>query len=162
MSGPASGAPANAMDLPLRDIHLPPEPSWWPPAPGWWLLAAVLLIAVFLLYRRLRAQALARRARRRVLSQFEAELAQRSDATDRLRCAAAFLRRWQMKTRPDLVALRGEAWLEWLDADAAERPYSQGPGRMLVDALYRPDCEREAADACVALVRDTLARGVPA
>lgn len=43
--------------LPLRDIHLPPDPPWWPPAPGWWVLLAaiVALMAVGCqLYRRAR------------------------------------------------------------------------------------------------------------
>jgi len=33
----------------LRDIHLPDAVSWWPPAIGWWLVAAVLLLGIYLL-----------------------------------------------------------------------------------------------------------------
>lgn len=146
-------------DLPLRDIHLPPEPSWWPPAPGWWLLALLVLAAVFMLWRTARTRLEQGRIRRDILRQFDAELSQRTDASDRLRCAAAFIRRWQLRHRPDLSALRGEAWLEWLDADAPERPFSTGVGRLLVDALYQPRCERDDVEACIDLVRMTLVRG---
>ncbi|WP_228141653.1 DUF4381 domain-containing protein [Marinobacter sp. X15-166B] len=38
----------------LRDIHLPMPGGVWPPAPGWWLLAAVLLVIIWVLVVRLR------------------------------------------------------------------------------------------------------------
>lgn len=153
-----SAQPA-ASDLPLRDIHLPPEPSWWPPAPGWWLLALLLIAVAVFLWRTVRRRMAQRSIRRDILRQFEAELAQRSDASDRLRCTATFVRRWQLRHRSDLSNLRGEAWLEWLDADEPDKPFSRGVGRLLVDALYQPHCERDDVEPCIELVRRTLARG---
>ncbi|WP_233843531.1 DUF4381 family protein [Dyella sp. 2HG41-7] len=49
--------PQSPPDLPLRDIHLPPNPPWWPPAPGWWLLFVIVCVGfvlAFFFYRRTR------------------------------------------------------------------------------------------------------------
>ena len=44
-------------ELPLRDIHLPPEPSIWPLAPGWWALIVLTVVAmVFLILWTLKLQ----------------------------------------------------------------------------------------------------------
>ena len=32
--------------LPLRDLHLPPDIGWWPMAPGWWVLLAIAAAAL--------------------------------------------------------------------------------------------------------------------
>lgn len=37
----------------LADIHLPEPVSYWPPAIGWWILAAIVLVLLALLLRRL-------------------------------------------------------------------------------------------------------------
>ena len=37
--------------LPLKDIHLPETIGWWPPAIGWWLLAVLIPLLLFGLYR---------------------------------------------------------------------------------------------------------------
>jgi len=37
----------------LADIHLPEPVSYWPPAIGWWILAAIALVLLALLLRRL-------------------------------------------------------------------------------------------------------------
>ena len=97
--------------LPLRDIHLPPDPSWWPPAPGWWVLlvvACVLLLAGFWLYRRARS---ARIWRERV----RAEIRRLGDryARDEMAYAAALhqlLRRAAWRYAADAHHLQGEPW----------------------------------------------------
>ena len=40
-------------DIPIRGLHLPPEPGLWPLAPGWWaliVLAAILLSVLLSLW----------------------------------------------------------------------------------------------------------------
>ena len=55
----------------LRDIHLAPEVSWWPPAPGWWILGFLLLVALFMLGRRLVAAYKIKRRRKQMLAWVE-------------------------------------------------------------------------------------------
>jgi len=93
--------PQSAGDLPLRDVHLPPQPSWWPPAPGWWVLlavACVVAISTCLLYRRARR---ARRWRTSVMNELR-QLAERH-ADDAAYAAALhqLLRRAAWRYAPD-------------------------------------------------------------
>ena len=103
--------PQTANDLPLRDIHLPPNPPWWPPAPGWWVLAAVVCVAVvlaWLLYRRARR---ARIWRERVLAEMR-QLADRHAHDDAAYAAALhqLLRRAAWRYAADAHHLQGDAW----------------------------------------------------
>lgn len=62
----------------LRDIHAAPAAPLWPPAPGWWVLAMMLVIGLFLLFRqglkRYRAQ-----QRRQALIKFVDRVEQQLD-----------------------------------------------------------------------------------
>lgn len=107
--------PHGSNDLPLRDIHLPPNPSWWPPAPGWWVLlalAGVLIAAAYLLYRR------ARRARAWG-AHMAAEIRQAAEchADDDAAFAAALhqlLRRAAWRYAADAHHAQGESWRQVL------------------------------------------------
>jgi len=139
-----SGAPA----LELRDIHLPAEPSWWPPAPGWWLLA---LIGIALLIWAVRALLRIRRARARLWAmqvQFESALAT-TDARQRVAAISEMLRRAARRVDAEAAHLQGEEWLRFLDGDSAAREFSAGPGRVLIDGIYRPRIEPSAVDALI-------------
>jgi len=124
--------------LPLRDIHLPEPVGWWPPALGWWLLLGLLLLAtiglVFLWRRRQ-----GRRYRRLALAELEglaqlppAELA--AGLSQLLRQAALCYFPAQ-----ECAGLWGEDWLRFLDRPFNDQPFSQGIGRALLDAPYRPE-----------------------
>ena len=124
--------------LPLRDIHLPDPVSWWPPAPGWWALSVgiPLLIAAlaWLILRRVTPIMLALRE----LDFLESD--QRMSAEAKLRRLSILLRRTALTlySREHVAGLIGEDWLRWLDQAFGEPRFSRGPGRLLVDAPYRP------------------------
>jgi hypothetical protein len=98
-------------DLPLRGIHLPPDPSWWPPAPGWWLLFAAICISLaagYWLYRRKR---IARIWQNKVLA--EVRQLDVRHAHDDVAYAAALhqlLRRVAWRYAADAHHVQGEPW----------------------------------------------------
>lgn len=136
----------------LRDIHLPPEPGWWPPAPGWWLLAGLAAILLALLMaaclRRWR-----RRRRRRAIGLAVREAMAATDPATRVTALSSLLRRAARRHAPAMATAHGEAWLSLLDGDSPERPFSRGPGRLLLEAPYRrsgaTDAEVESLAALV-------------
>jgi hypothetical protein len=110
-------------DLPLRDIHLPPDPSWWPPAPGWWVLLVVVCLALIAGYVLLRRMRRARIWRARVLAEIR-QLADRHPRDDAAYAAALhqLLRRAARRYAADAHHLQGEPWrrvLAQVPVDAA-------------------------------------------
>lgn len=143
---------AKPPQLPLRDIHLPPEPSWWPPAPGWWVLAAIVLallaFATWKLIRVLRA-----RARRRALAAEFERAAGLADPLARIAAVSELLRRAARQRDPVAATLAGEDWLRFLDGSDAARAFTSGAGRALLDAPWRASVDAASADAAVAAAR---------
>jgi len=135
--------------LPLRDVHLPPQPSWWPPAPGWWwLVAAVLLLGLVWAG----WQGWRRARRRRWLRWFETESAE-GTLPQQLASMSGLLRRAARRHRAGTELLQGEAWLRFLDGrDGME--FSAGPGRLLLDGGFRPQLDAEAFAAARKLARE--------
>jgi len=142
----------NPQPLPLRDIHLPPEPSWWPPAPGWWLLAVVVIaLLAFATWRFLRA-ARARRRRAGLLAAFDV-VAALQDPVARVAAVSELLRRAARLRDPDAATLTGDDWLRFLDGNDDRRVFSTGAGRPLADGPWRATLPANDADAIVALAR---------
>ncbi|GAA3915505.1 DUF4381 domain-containing protein [Luteimonas lutimaris] len=140
--------------LPLRDIHQPPAPPWWPPAPGWWWLAAAVLVLLgFAIWWWLRA----RRRRAAFVRLFDAGVAAAATPPGRVAAMSELLRRAARRHQPGAERLHGEAWLAFLDgnADAPEgrRPFSDGPGRALLDAGFRREVDDDVAAALLPLAR---------
>lgn len=146
--------------LPLRDIHLPEPIGWWPLAPGWWILLAILillpvLIALFIKWRR------HQRRQGRVKQQVEDELKrirdsyqQHQDSLRLIQELSALLRRAAISRYPrsEVASLTGEHWLNFLDRQLDSTDFSQGTGRILGDAPYRPTTPSpEDAEALLAL-----------
>lgn len=147
-----------AADLPpLRDIHLPVEPSVWPPAPGWWVLGLLVLAALvaagWLLRRHLRR----RRRQRLLIAEFDRLPPRSGDATAApvyLAALSQFLRRLARAARADAASLRGEEWIRFLDR------HGDGFGAYadaLNDAAWRPQASVDV-QALHALARGHLQR----
>ena len=147
----------------LRDIHLPPPVSWWPPAPGWWGVALVLLLLLAALVWWLRRPAGRRqpvgRSALAELARIEARFKQTGDSA-RLAAELSILLRQVAISRDDptsVAALKGEAWLAYLDQTGGGEGFRHGPGQVLISAPYQRHAELEAG-ALIALVRQWLAR----
>ena len=128
----------NPADLPLRDIHLPPEIGYWPVAYGWWLLLATLVFVClgglsFWRYRQRRA------LRRLALAQLDAlqDLSGIALAT----ALSSLLRRAAIShfSTHEVAGLTAESWLAFLDQPFDDHPFTEGVGRVLADAPYRLD-----------------------
>jgi hypothetical protein len=143
--------------LPLRDIHLPEPIGWWPPALGWWLLLillpALLAALVWLVRRRRRVTPIMLALRE--LEFLEGDAGLSPDV--KLRRLSILLRQTALTLYPrqQVAGLAGEDWLRWLDETLGEPRFSQGPGRLLLDAPYRP-APAAGLDELLALCRDWL------
>lgn len=142
---------APAAELVLRDIHLPPPPGFWPPAPGWWLLAVLIPLAAWWLWRLWRRW----QRRRRYARQFDQALLV-ADPQQRLVAMSSLLRRAARQHDRDAAQLRGEDWLAWLDRHLPRKAapaFVAGPGRVLVDGLYRSTVDARDVQAAEAPAR---------
>jgi len=150
----------------LRDIHLPPSPGWWPPAPGWWLLATLLLLAIFLLVRRIRRDLPPRRRWRAVsdeLARLEQRWAADGDAASFAAGVSQLLRRAARTREPAAVGVYGDAWHATLQRLAPDAGTAQ-PLLTLDAALYRPQSVLQVdavTRAARVWLRYVLLSGVP-
>lgn len=145
-------------ELPLRDIHLPEPVGWWPPAPGWWLLLVgvpVLLALLVWLWRLLRRKT----PKKLALRELEAIAASDAEAREKIRQLAILLRRTALSVYPReaVASLVGTEWLAFLDAPMPGKGFSEGVGRLLVDAPYRRDVQDDLAPL-FALCREWIKR----
>lgn len=131
--------PIDVSQLPLRDIHLPPEIAWWPPAWGWWMLLALAVtaavVAGFVYRRRFRE-----RAAIRGLKGVARALAKGAAPVTCIQRISMILRRFAMSIDETRTAagLTGEAWLEFLDRRWPRDEFSAGIGRVLIYGPYAP------------------------
>jgi hypothetical protein len=146
----------------LRGYHLPEPVSWWPPAPGWWVLALLVLVLAAALglgfarrYRRGRPSRIARQE----LAALRAAYQRDGDAAALSRGLSRLLRRVALSRFPRrrVAGLTGEDWLAFLDEQGGGGRFHDGPGRLLVEAPYRPAPELPA-DALTDLVREWVRR----
>ncbi len=152
----------NPQLLALHDIHPAPPPDWWPPAPGWWLLGLVLLAALAAALRQLIRLARRRRQRHRALRLLQ-QLQRQSGGDPRTLSAgvSTLLRRAALARFPrqQVAALSGVDWLRFLDRTGATDRFSNGPGRVLAEAPFRPGATFET-QALVSLARRWLRRNL--
>ena len=145
-------------ELPLRDIHLPAPIGWWPPAPGWYaVLAAVVLLAALSWWAWRRWRRLT--VKKLMVRQLDALAGSAVSQTEKLRQLALLLRRASLSAYPreEVAGLTGVAWLKFLDRQLGDRRFSEGAGRLLLDAPYRREPEVDL-DALLTLCREWAQR----
>ena len=131
------------MDLPLRDIHLPPEISWWPLALGWWLLFISILLLLFfsiLFFKNWKRSSLKREAHY-ALNLIEHQFQQNQDRASCVREISIFLKRCAISQTSLAASLTGHAWLHFLDEQTASKDFSEGAGHILLNGPYQPRIE---------------------
>jgi hypothetical protein len=121
----------------LAPEHAPSAAPWWPLAPGWWGVAALCLLAPFLVlaWRRFYGRSRRRTARSTALLELRRIRARaQSDVAAQIQ---RLLRRYALTVfGPDRVApLTGEAWLDFLTRHGGER-FEGEDGRALLRAAY--------------------------
>lgn len=146
----------------LRGYHLPEAISWWPPAPGWWGLLLMLLIflgsIIWVIVRwrqRQRPVRLARAELKRLRVIFE----QDKDSAAFTRGISRLLRRYALSRFPreQVAGLAGERWLAFLDAQGGRGQFTNGIGRWLIEAPYRPGVP-VSAEALGSLIENWIVR----
>ena len=60
--------------------------------------------------------------------------------------------------RTDSASLTGDRWLEFLDRPLSSSQFTSGPGRILVDAPYRPQVAAEQIEPLLELCADWFDR----
>lgn len=128
-----------ATSLALKDIHTPQAIGWWPLAPGWWLVAVLVPVVVFLLfrlYKRLTRKTAIKTAKK-LLTELKQDLS--IDNSKKLYTLSTLIRRTAISVAPreKVASLTGQAWLAFLDASVVGSPFSEGVGHYLADAPYR-------------------------
>jgi hypothetical protein len=150
------------LELPLKDIHLPAGISWWPPAPGWWILLALIILIVGLIYWwRQRQQRIRRSAvnmARLELDSLQSHYLKHQDARQFVADLSVLLRRLSISAFPrtETASLTGEAWLKFLDTPLQDHSFTSGPGRILVEAPYRPDVKAEEMQPLILLCQQWI------
>ena len=138
-------------DLPLLDAHPPAPVPWWPPAPGWWMLAALLLAGACATVWWLRRRA---RLRRAAHAMFDAALDAHPDGAARVAAISELLRRAARRRDPEADRLQGEAWLQFLDADAPAQRFDGDVGQVLLDGGFRRNVPAHALRALETAARE--------
>lgn len=135
----------NPNELPLRDIHLPPEISWWPLAWGWWLVLLLVLCGLVALVWwwlkrpvtnqrvNISAQASALQELERIEQQYS------NDPMGLVRELSVLLRRMAISLygRRSVAGLTGVTWLQFLDKQSGSPVFSQRFQQALTELPYR-------------------------
>jgi len=109
----------------LRDIHGVAAPAWWPPAPGWWLLAALVVLGLYLLARAGWRRLLARRRRHawlQALAAVDRQWDPHSQPQEYLAGMNRLFRAVALKAFPDSACgrLQGDEWVAFIRSQLPE------------------------------------------
>ena len=125
--------------LPLKDIHLPESVGWWPPAIGWWILAflvpLLIVLGIWLFKRITRKTAL--KTAKAILNSIKQD--ENLDDYQKVCQMSVLIRRTAISCFPrsETASLTGKEWLLFLDTPLQDQRFSDGIGKLLVDAPYQ-------------------------
>lgn len=147
----------NALNLPLRDIHLPNSISWWPLALGWWLLIALVIVLIILsavVIKKLLKQTLKKQAIRH-LKHIEESFQSSEDGSKCVSDLSVLMRRVVLSQKgfEKSAGVIGEAWLKLLDRSLKVPEFSQGVGQLLVNGPYQSQVEPNEVSELIRLCR---------
>ncbi len=133
--------------LQLRDIHLPESASVWPLSIGWWVLFAMTILMMTWLVIKAIKRRKQKRHQRKILAKFKA-LEEKLKATPNNNTVAeinTLLRQLAITYYPrtEIASLTGGDWLHFLDESGDTHDFSQGAGRILIEAPYQLDMPSE-------------------
>lgn len=131
----------------LQDIHVPADIGIWPPAWGWWVLLILVLVSIFALVffikrkkNRNAYRALAIAELNNIQATYSAE-----QNSEYLQALSIILRRTALSGFGSTfnASLKGNEWLEWLDAQCAKtkHQFSRGVGVALLTGPYQKSPE---------------------
>lgn len=143
----------------LQDIHLPAAIGIWPLAWGWWVLLLLIITSVSLIVFFVTRKKTRNAYRKLALIEIE-KTHQQFDVehnAEYLQAVSIILRRTALSGfgAQFNASLKGEDWLNWLDAQCAEtnNQFNQGVGRTLLIGPYQksPEFDRDALQKLAAL-----------
>jgi hypothetical protein len=152
----------NTLLTQLKDIHQPAPISWWPPAPGWLILMIIALGVIC--YAAYYAWYLWQLHRRRRLALQEIQrlrtwFLKHGDKQHVASHLSILMRKILLAKYPrkQVAGLHGDAWLAFLDHALSTNQFTQGDGRLLIDAPYAPQTD-ESIEQLFILVEHTTKR----
>ncbi len=129
----------NPQAIELKDFHFPQHSiDGWPPAIGWWILAILIPLLCYFIYRGykwLTRKTVVKTAKKLLFSlKQDAQLA---DA-DKLKQLSSLIRRVaiSLSSREQTASLTGQKWLEYLDSSVSGSPFTQGVGKVFATNQY--------------------------
>ena len=113
----------------------------WPFAIGWWFLLTLILFVAFWIYIKIRKQSRVKKQHQFLFGKIE-ELEYKLRQNPSNETLAAFntlLRQLAIVYYPrtEIASLTGAAWIHFLDQSGNTQDFSQGAGRILLNAPYR-------------------------
>jgi hypothetical protein len=145
-------------ELPLRDVQIPAAISWWPPAIGWWILAILIPLSLYLLFKLYRR--LTRKTALKAAKKYLQALQQDTSLSEleKLQALSKLMRRTAISLYPrnDVAGLVGSEWLTFLDKSMPAAQFNSATGRLLTDSLYRSPSKLDALAPLFALCASWL------
>ncbi len=127
----------------LRALALPETIGVWPMAIGWWVLLGIIIMLLLICVYYVPKYALGRRWKKQAkleLHKLRSLQKEGIEHNEQLLAASSKLFRrvaLHIDSRGDVAALSGQAWLEKLDQLSHSTEFTQGPGQVLADVVWK-------------------------